>query len=204
MVIISKKGVEAKDLKELAEWMKANSDKITLAHAGVGSNSHVCGLLIEQVLGKKFTFAAYRGTGPAMNDLVGGAIDVMCDQSTNAVPQIVGGTVKAYAVLSTSRLNSINEIPTSTEAGLPNLQMVLYNGLYAPKGTPKETVTALNGALQKALADKSLTDKFADVGTTPFANNMRSPEAHAKFFIEDMDRQAEMFKAAGIQPGNAN
>lgn len=199
MVVVGKKGLQANTAKELFDWMKQNADKVTLAHAGVGSNSHVCGLLLQKVIGQTFTFVAYRGTGPAMNDLVAGQIDVMCDQSTNAVPQIVGGSIKAYAVAADERIASIKDVPTSTESGFPDLKMSLWNGLYAPKGTPSAAVAKLNSALQTALADPAVVEKFAAVGTSTFPKDQWTPEAHRTTFLEEIARQATLLGGAGVK-----
>lgn len=192
MVVIGKKDLKAATAKELFDWMKQNADKITMAHAGVGSNSHVCGLIIQKVLKEKFTFVAYRGTGPAMNDVVAGQIDVLCDQSTNAVPQIQGGTVKAYAVADTARIDSIKDVPTAPEAGYPDMTMRLWNAIYAPKGTPKEIVDKMNSALRKALEDPAIVEKFAAVGTSLFPQSEWTPEAHKKTFLAELERQAAL------------
>jgi len=192
MVVVGKNGLEPKDAKALFDWMKQNADKITMAHAGVGSNSHVCGLIIQKVLGKKFTFVAYRGTGPAMNDVVAGQIDVLCDQSTNAVPQIQGGTVKGYAIADTARIDSIKDVPTTPEAGYPDMTMRLWNAIYAPKGTPKEMVDKVNAALRKALQDPAIVEKFKTFGTSLFPEDQWTPEAHEKAFMVELDRQAKL------------
>ncbi|MGE8942834.1 tripartite tricarboxylate transporter substrate-binding protein [Leptospira interrogans] len=194
MTVVGKKALEHKTAKELFDWMVANPDKFTMGHAGVGSNSHVCGLLMEKVLGKKFTFVAYRGTGPAMNDLVAGQIDVMCDQSTNAVPQVMGGTIKGYLVTDTERIPSIKDVPTASEAGYPDMTMTLWNAIYAPKGTPKEAIDKINSALRVALKDPAVIEKFATVGTTVFPENQWSTDAHHKLFLEELDRQAALLK----------
>lgn len=192
MVVVGKKGLEPKDAKELFTWMKQNADKITMAHAGVGSNSHVCGLIIQKVLGHKFTFVAYRGTGPAMNDLVAGQIDVMCDQSTNAVPQIQGGTIKPYAVADNARIDSIKDVPTAPEAGYADMTMRLWNAIYAPKGTPKPIIDKVNAALRQALKDPAVVEKFTAVGTSLFPESEWTPEAHHKLFLAELDRQAKL------------
>lgn len=194
MVVVGKKGLEPQDAKALFEWMKQNADKITMAHAGVGSNSHVCGLMIQKVLGKKFTFVAYRGTGPAMNDVVAGQIDVLCDQSTNAVPQIEGGTIKGYAVADNERIQSIKDVPTTPEVGYPDMTMRLWNAIYAPKGTPKEMIDKLNAALRKALQDPAVVEKFKAVGTSLFPESDWTPEAHHKTFLAELERQAALLK----------
>lgn len=192
MVVVGKNGLEPKDARELFTWMKENASTITMAHAGVGSNSHVCGLIIQKVLGQKFTSVAYRGTGPAMNDLVAGQIDVMCDQSTNAVPQIQGGTIKAYAVADDTRIESIKDVPTAPEAGYPDMTMRLWNAVYAPKGTPKEVVDKVNAAIRRALEDPAVVEKFTAVGTKLFPEIEWTPEAHHKLFLAELDRQAQL------------
>ena len=149
MVLLSKKTLETKDAKELFAWLKAQGDKATVGFAGVGSNSYICATLLQQQLGVKLAMVPYRGTGPAMIDLVAGQIDVLCDQATTAVPQIQGGTVKAYAVTSAERLDSIKDVPSAKEAGLPDFNVTIWNGLYAPKGVPKEVVDKVNAAIGK-------------------------------------------------------
>ena len=155
MVLLSKKTLETKDAKELFAWLKAQGDKATVGFAGVGSNSYICATLLQQQLGVKLAMVPYRGTGPAMIDLVAGQIDVLCDQATTAVPQIQGGTVKAYAVTSAERLDSIKDVPSAKEAGLPDFNVTIWNGLYAPKGVPKEVVDKVNAAIGKMVTDPS-------------------------------------------------
>ena len=202
MTVITKKGMEQKTAKELFDWMKANADKVTLAHAGVGSNSHVCGLLLQKVLGQKFTFVAYRGTGPAMNDLVAGQIDAMCDLSTTTVPQITGGTVKAYVVADAERIANL-DVPSAVEAGYPDLQMTPWHAVYAPKGTPKEVVDKVNAAIVAALKDPAVYEKFAAVGMARFPEAQWTPEAHNKHFQADIERQAALLSSSGIKPSEA-
>jgi tripartite-type tricarboxylate transporter receptor subunit TctC len=200
MVLVSKKDYPAKTAKELFAHLKTQGDKALIATAGVGSNSHICGILLGQSLGFKPGFVAYRGTGPAMNDLVAGQVDLLCDQSTTAVPQIEGGTVLAHAVTSRERLDVLKNVPTAAEAGLPAFDLTIWHGLYAPKGTPKERIAILHGALQKALAEPAVVDRFKAVGTTTYGPDERSPEAHGKRFLADIDRIASLMKAAGVEP----
>jgi tripartite-type tricarboxylate transporter receptor subunit TctC len=202
MTVITKKGMEQKTAKELFDWMKANADKVTLAHAGVGSNSHVCGLLLQKVLDKKFTFVAYRGTGPAMNDLVAGQIDAMCDLSTTTVPQITGGTVKAYVVADAERIANL-DVPSAVEAGYPDLQMTPWHAIYAPKGTPKDVVAKVNAAVVAALKDPAVYEKFAAVGMARFPEKQWTPEAHNAHFQADIERQAALLSSSGIKPSEA-
>jgi tripartite-type tricarboxylate transporter receptor subunit TctC/uncharacterized caspase-like protein len=200
MVLMSKKDVKARNLKELMEWMRVNAGRISVVHTGVGSISHACSLLIEQVIGQKFILIPFRGSGRSLDELASGGVDVMCDVSGVAESRIIEGKVKGYAVLDASRLSAIKDVPTSTEGGVPNLQLALYNGLYAPRGTPREIVNTLNAALQRALADKELVNRLAGAHVVVFDASMRSPEAHAKYFAADMARQAQLFRAGNVTP----
>jgi tripartite-type tricarboxylate transporter receptor subunit TctC len=199
MVLVSKKDFPAKNAKDLFAYLKANGDKALIANAGVGSNSHICGILLGQSLGFKPSFVAYRGTGPAMNDIIAGQVDLVCDQSTTAVPQIEGGTVIAHAVTSKERLDAIPNVPTAAESGLPAFDLTIWHGLYAPKGTPQDRIAILHGALQKALGDPTVTARFKSVGTTTYPADERSPEAHKKRFLAEIDRIAALMKAAGVE-----
>lgn len=202
MVVTTKKDYPAADAKALLAKLKADGNKTSAAHAGVGSNSHLCNLLLQQTLGTKFTEAAYRGTGPAMNDLMAGQVDLLCDQSTTAVPQIQGGTIKAFAVTSQDRLDVIKDVPTMAEAGFPNFEFVIWHGLYAPKGTPKEAIATLNKALQVALDDANVKARFADVGTTTFPADARSPEAHRARLEKEVATWKDVLGKAGVSAGN--
>jgi tripartite-type tricarboxylate transporter receptor subunit TctC len=199
MVVASKLALPATDAKSFFAYAKANADKLSLAHAGVGSNSHLCGVLMSQLLGVKFAEVAYRGTGPAMNDLVGGQIDFLCDQSTSAIPQILGEKIRAYAVTSSERLDVLPNIPTASETGT-NLDMTIWHGLYAPKGTPAPVLDKLNGALRTALKQPAVLDKFKSFGTTVFPEAEWTREAHAKRFIAEIDKWGASLKAAGVKP----
>jgi tripartite-type tricarboxylate transporter receptor subunit TctC len=199
MVLVTRKALDLPSPKDLFAYLRKNGDRVTMAHAGVGSNSHLCSVLLTQALGFSPSFVPYKGTGPALNDLAAGQVEVLCDQSTTAVPQITGGTVKAYVVTSKERLDVIKDVPTAIEAGLPEFEMTIWHGLYAPKGTPKDRVAALNAALQKALAEPAVADRFKDVGTTTFGADERTPEAHGKRFLAEVDRWARVLKNAGVQ-----
>jgi tripartite-type tricarboxylate transporter receptor subunit TctC len=203
MVLLSKKTLETKDAKELFAWLKAQGNKATVGFAGVGSNSYICATLLQQQLGVKLAMVPYRGTGPAMIDLVAGQIDVLCDQATTAVPQIQGGTVKAYAVTSTERLDSIKDVPSAKEAGLPEFSVTIWNGLYAPKGVPADVVTKVNAAIGKMVTDPTILERFAATGTTSFPAAMRSPAEHAKYLTGEFARFEAMFKAVGVTPQEA-
>jgi tripartite-type tricarboxylate transporter receptor subunit TctC len=203
MVVLSRKTLETRTLAELVAWLKEKGDKATIAFAGIGSNSYVCATVLQQQIGVKLAMVPYRGTGPAMNDLVGGQIDVLCDQATTAVPQIQAGTVKAYAVTSAGRLASLQEVPSNEEAGMPGLEVTIWNGAYAPKGTPKEVIDTWNAAIGKFVTDSKIIERFAATGTVPFPPEMRSPAAHAKFLTEQFDFYAKMFAAANVKKEEA-
>lgn len=203
MVVSGKMGLSATDAKSFFPFAKAQAEKLTVAHAGVGSNAHLCSVLMSQSLGVKFTQVAYRGTGPAMNDLVAGQVDVLCDQSTTAVPQIQGKKIRAYAVTSPTRLDVLPDTPTATESGT-NLEMTIWHGFYAPKGTPEAALDKLNAALRLALKDSTVLDRFKSVGTSAFPEADWTRAAHAKRFSGEIAKWAASLKAAGINPQNAN
>jgi len=203
MVVLSRKTLETATLAELVAWLKEKANKATIGFAGVGSNSYVCATVLQQQIGVKLAMVPYRGTGPAMNDLVGGQIDVLCDQATTAVPQIQAGTVKAYAVTSAQRLASLQDVPSNQEAGLPGLEVTIWNGAYAPKGTPKEVIEKWNAAIGKFVTDPAIVERFAGTGTVAFPPEMRSPAAHAKFLNEQFDFYAKMFAAANVKKEEA-
>jgi tripartite-type tricarboxylate transporter receptor subunit TctC len=198
MVMLSRKTLETKTMAELVAWLKEKGDKATIGYAGVGSNSFVCATVLQQLIGVKLAMVAYRGTGPAMNDLVGGQIDVLCDQATTAVPQITGGTVKAYAVTSGERLASLKDVPSNKEVGFPGFEVTIWNGAYAPKGTPKEVIEKWNAAIGKFVTDPVILERMAATGTVPFPAAKRSPAAHAAFLTEQFAFYEKMFAAAGI------
>ena len=148
MTIVARKDLEPTDLKGLVEYAKANKDTVTVANAGIGAASHLCGMLFMSAIGTPLVTVPYKGTGPAMTDLLGGQVDIMCDQTTNTTKQIQGGTIKAYAVTSPKRLDVLPDVPTTDEAGLPGMQVGIWHGLYAPKGTPAEVTERLSKSLQ--------------------------------------------------------
>lgn len=177
ILILARKDLPPKDLKEFIAYVKANESKINAAHAGVGSVSHVSCELLNSVLGVKPIGVPFNGTGPAMNALVAGQVDYMCDQIVNAVPQINGGTIKAYAVATPERNPSLPNVPTTTEAGLPAFQAQAWNAIFAPKGTPPEVVAKLNDAVVKALNDENVRKRLLDLGSVIPAAADRTPAA---------------------------
>jgi tripartite-type tricarboxylate transporter receptor subunit TctC len=198
-VLISKKDLAPGNLAEMIAWLKANSGKIAMAHAGIGSGSHLCGIMLTQALGITVNYIPYRGTGPALNDVVGGQVDVLCDQTTNAVPQIEAKTVKAFAVTAPAPIAQLPGIPTMASA-LPGFELSVWHALYAPKGTPTDVVTKLNGALQKALTEPEITGRFAALGTLLFPADQRSPAALDRRLQGEIQTWAELARKAGLQP----
>jgi tripartite-type tricarboxylate transporter receptor subunit TctC len=197
MTIIAKQAMGAKDVKEFINYIKANKDNITYGNAGIGAASHLCGMLFMSAIGTQFTTVSYKGTGPAMNDLLGGVFDFMCDQTTNTTPQIKGGKVKAYAVTSKARVPSLPEVPTLAESGLKNFEVAVWHGLYAPKGTPKPIVNKVSAALRVALKDETVKQRFADLGTQPEPAERATPEAHRAYLKAEVEKWAPIIKAAG-------
>lgn len=177
MVLLTRKDFDAADPAALLETMRTSGADLSVGHAGVGSNSHLCSLLLETALGTEFTLVPYKGTGPAMTDLMGGQLDILCDQSTTAIPQITGGMAKGYAVSSPERLEALKDLPTLQEAGLADFNFTIWHGLYAPAGTPEAAIETLNAALQVALDDPGVRQRFAEAGTTVFPSDQRTPAA---------------------------
>jgi tripartite-type tricarboxylate transporter receptor subunit TctC len=203
MVITGKMGLAAQTAQDFFAFAKAQGDKLTMAHAGVGSNSHLCIVLMGQAIGARPTQVAYRGTGPAMTDLVAGQVDALCDQSTTAVPQITGGKIRAYAVTSPARLDVLKDVPTAREAGAA-IDMTVWHGLYAPKGTPAEALDKLNAALRQAVADPAINARFASFGTTAFPAAQMTRAAHKAAFDAEVAKWAKALKDAGVNPGAVN
>ena len=198
MTLVARKDFPAKDFKELLAYVKANKSKVTYANAGLGSASHLCGMLFMTAIGTDLTTVPYKGTGPAMNDLLGGQVDFMCDQTTNTTSQIKGGKIKVYGVTTKTRLTSMPDVPTLNEAGLPGFEVAVWHGLYAPHGTPKAIVDTLAGALQVALKDPLVKQRFADLGTEPVADSRARPEALRTHLKSEIERWAPIISKAGV------
>ena len=198
MTLVARKDFPAKDMKEFLAYVKANKAKVTYANAGVGSASHLCGMLFMTAIGTDLTTVPYKGTGPAMNDLLGGQVDFMCDQTTNTTSQIKGGKIKAYGVTTKTRLASMPDLPTLNESGLPGFEVAVWHGLYAPKGTPKPIIDALTGALQVALKDPVVKQRFADLGTEPVPEAKARPEALRAHLKSEIDRWGAITNKAGV------
>ena len=198
MTLVAKGDLPPKTMAELVDYLKKNKDKVTYANAGVGAASHLCGMLFMSAISTELTTVAYRGTGPAMNDLLGGQVDVMCDQTTNTTSQIKAGKIKVYAVTTPTRVPSLPDVPTSMEAGLPGLQVAVWHGLYAPKGTPKPVVDRLVAALQTSLEDPVVKERFAELGTEPVAKDKATPEALTAHLKAEIAKWGPIIKNAGV------
>jgi tripartite-type tricarboxylate transporter receptor subunit TctC len=196
MVIIAKKDTPARDLRGFLAYLKQNEAKVNFGHAGVGSISHVVGLTFFAELSIKPGLVAYRGTGPALNDLLGGQIDFMIDQALNNIPQIQAGTIKAYAVTSPSRLPSIADVPTTNEAGMPEFTPNAWNAMVAPKGLPGNVKAKLVDALNSALDDPAVLQRYAELGSSAPQGVQRGPEALQKLVETEMARLTPILKAA--------
>ncbi len=197
MTIVARKDMEATDLKGLVEYAKANSDKVTVANAGIGAASHLCGMLFMSAIQTPLVTVPYKGTGPAMTDLLGGQVDIMCDQTTNTTKQIQGGTIKAYAVTSPERLAIFKDLPTVKEAGLESMTVGIWHGIYTPKGTPAEINERLSKSLQGALKDENVVKRFAELGTVPSPEADATPAALKAKLETEIARWKPIIEAAG-------
>jgi tripartite-type tricarboxylate transporter receptor subunit TctC len=198
MTIIARGNFEPTDLKSLIAYVKANKDKVTYANAGIGAASHLCGMLFMSAIETQVTTVPYKGTGPAMTDILGGQVDFMCDQTTNTTGQIKAGKVKAYATTSAQRLSNLPDIPTAIEAGLKDFQIGVWHGLYVPKGTPKPVIDRLTASLQKALKDPNVVARFAELGTAPATEAEATPAALKAKLEGEIKRWESVIKSAGV------
>lgn len=198
MTLVARKDFPVKTLKELITHVKANKDKVNLANAGVGSASHLAGLLFMSEIETDLTTIPYKGTGPAMNDLLGGQVDFMIDQTTNTTSHIKAGKIEVYAVTTPQRLPSMPEVPTMHEAGLPNYRMTVWHALYAPKGTPKPVIDTLAKSLQDALKDPNLKQRYSELGAEAVAQDRATPEALRAHLKTEIDKWGPIIKKAGV------
>ncbi len=198
MTLVARADFEPTDLRGLIDYAKANKDKVTYANAGVGAASHLCGMLFMSKIETVLTTVPYKGTGPAMTDLLGGQVDMMCDQTTNTTNQIKGGKIKAYATTTKQRVASLPDIPTAEEAGLPGFEVGIWHGIYAPKGTSPEVLAKLTASLQRALKDPNVIKRFAELGTAPSSEAEATPDGLKAKLSSEIDRWAPVIKAAGV------
>jgi tripartite-type tricarboxylate transporter receptor subunit TctC len=199
MIIVSKNAVPAKSLNELLAWLKSRPQPATAGTAGAGSGSHIAGLAFEAASGVKLQFVPYRGTAPAMNDLVAGQIDLIVDQLSNSINQVRAGTIRAYAITNDKRIEQAPDIPTTDEAGLPGLHMTLWSGLWLPKGTPKEIVAKLNAAAVDALSDPAVRRQLENLGLQMPPADKLTPEALGAWQQAEIARWWPIIKAANVK-----
>ena len=197
MTLVGRKDLPAQDFKELMAYAKANGDKVNLAHAGLGAVSHLCGMLLRQAMGVEMTTIPFQGTGPAMNALLAGQVDLLCDQTTSTTPYIKADSVKLYGVTTAARLKTLPGTPTLDEQGLHGFQVVVWHGIYAPKGTPKEAVDKFGAALRSALKDPAVVLRLADLGAVIPSDDKLTPAGLQAWLESETQRYAPVIKAAG-------
>lgn len=198
MVVVARKDFEPNDFTAFISYVKDNADNLTLANAGIGSASHLCGMMLMSALEAPLVTVPYKGTGPAMTDLLGGQTDIMCDQTTNTTQQIKGGTIKAYAVNTPERLELFPDLPTAMESGLDGFDVSIWHGIYTPKGTPAEVNERLSKSLQSALADEGVVKAMADLGTAPSPAEDATPAALQAKLEAEIARWQPVIEAAGV------
>jgi tripartite-type tricarboxylate transporter receptor subunit TctC len=198
MTLIGRANLPPNNLKELLAYIKENKAKMSMANAGIGAASHLCGMLFQSAIHADLLTVPYKGTGPAMNDLLGGQVDFMCDQTTSTSNQIKAGKVKVYGVTTLARVPSLKDVPTLDEQGLKGFNIAIWHGFYAPKGTPKPVIDKLSAALQEALKDPTVKQRFNDLGTDPVDPKRGTPEALRTHLKAETDKWAPIIKAAGV------
>lgn len=199
-LIVARKDLPARDLKELIAWLRANSGNATQGSAGIGSPAHVSGAYFQQSTGTKFQFAQYRGAAPAMQDLVGGHIDIMFDQPPNSLPNVRAGRIKAYAVTAKKRLASASDIPSVDEAGLPGFYISVWSGMWAPKGTSVEIVTKLNKAVVDALSNVAVQQRLEELGQDIPPRDQQTPTALAEYQSSEVEKWWPIVKSMVLKP----
>jgi tripartite-type tricarboxylate transporter receptor subunit TctC len=198
MTIIGKPQLPANNFKEFLAYIQQNKAKVNYANAGIGAASHLCGMLFMSAIQTDFQTIPYKGTGPAMNDLIGGQVDFMCDQTTNTTSHIRSGKVKAYAVTSPKRVPSLPDLPTLTEQGVKGAEVSIWHGLYAPKGTPKPVLDKLVSSMQEALKDETVRKRFADLGADTYPADKQTPQALQAHLKSEIDKWGPLIKKAGV------
>ena len=197
MTLVGRKDLPPKDFNELRAYLKAQGDKVNLAHAGLGAVSHLCGMLFRQAIGADLTTVPYQGTGPAMNAILGGQVDLLCDQTTSTTQYIKAGSVKMYGVTTAARIKTLPDAPTLAEQGLKGFQVVVWHGIYAPKGTPKEAIDKFGGALRAALKDPTVVQRMNELGAVIVPESKQTPAGLQTWLAEETARYGPVIKAAG-------
>jgi len=200
MILVARKNFPSNNLNELLAYAKTNGDKLNFANAGVGATSQLCEALLKSATNNKWTSVPYKGTGPALNDLLGGQVDLICDQPASTIAHIKAGNLKPIAVATKNRLKILPQVPTFSESGLPGFELTVWHGLYAPKGTPKEVIDRLAVSLRDALKDQNIIDRYQEMSASIASPSQATPEALQNFLKADIDRWKTALKAAGIQP----
>jgi len=200
MTLLAKPSMPANNYKELGAWINENKSKVNLGNAGIGSASHLCGLLFQNAIKVDMTTVPYKGTAPAMTDLIGGQIDLMCDQTTNTTSQIEAKKVKVFGVTTAKQLTTpvLKDVPTLAASGLKNFEVTVWHGLYAPKGTPADVLAKLNGALKVALKDADFIKKQEGLGAVVVTDKRVEPAEHKKFVATEIAKWSPIIKAAGV------
>jgi tripartite-type tricarboxylate transporter receptor subunit TctC len=199
MMIVGRTTLPAKTIGELLTWIREKKGDVTYGHAGIGSASHLCGLLLSNALNIPMTGVSYKGAGPAMNDLLGGQIDLMCDQTTTTTSPLSSGRVRGYAVASAERLPTFPDLPTLNEAGLSGVEVSAWHGLWAPKGTPKDVIEKIGSALQDTLKDPKVSEKFATLGAVPVNIELATPAALKSHHEAEVAKWDKVIKSAGVK-----
>jgi tripartite-type tricarboxylate transporter receptor subunit TctC len=199
-IIVGRNGVPAPDLKSLVPWLKANAATVTHAHNGGGGAVHLCGIELQRITGATWPFIPYRGAAPALQDVVGGRIDVMCASPASALPMARNGLIRAYAITAGKRLIGAPEVPTTDEQGFPGFHFAVWGGMFAPKGTPKDAIARLNRSLTDALADPAAQRRLVDLGQEIFAREKQTPEALAALQRTEIEKWWPIIRAANIKP----
>lgn len=197
MTLLARKDFPAKNLQELIAYVKANESKINLANAGLGAVSQLCGLMFERAIGVKLTAVPFQGTAPAMAALLGGQVDLLCDQTTQTIPQIKAGAVKFYGVTTKNRIKALPDAPTLAEQGLKDFEVLVWHGIYAPKGTPKPILEKMNMAVRAALKDPEVVKRMADLGAEIAPDSKLSPEGLQTWLKSEIDKWGPVIKASG-------
>lgn len=196
MTITARADYPPRDFAEFLQYIRQNKNKIAFGHAGAGSASHLCGVMFMNAIQTGFRTVAYKGTGPAMNDLLGGQIDFLCDQTTNTAVQIKAGKLKAYAVTTATRVAALPDVPSAQESGLKGFEVTVWHGMYAPRGTPPAVIDKLVDALQFALTDPAVKARFADLGTTPVSTEKATPAYLRKHLAAEITKWGPILKRA--------
>jgi tripartite-type tricarboxylate transporter receptor subunit TctC len=197
MTLLARKDFPAKNLQELIAYVKANESKINLANAGLGAVSQLCGLMFERAIGVKLTAVPFQGTAPAMAALLGGQVDLLCDQTTQTIPQIKAGAVKLYGVTTKNRIKALPDAPTLAEQGLKDFEVLVWHGIYAPKGTPKPILEKMNMAVRAALKDPEVVKRMSDLGAEIAPDSKLSPEGLQTWLKSEIDKWGPVIKASG-------